>query len=326
MSRIGPEYDAGSEVNRRLAILWGTISLLTACRSSANSADVESISTTDVHHFVTAFASWTPKDTACRALEPYWRTATRGLRSYANKFDVADADLCRRIRQTPARYARLATLLPSLDSAAAEIRGIYAKFDTLHPLTNHPAVYFVVGNGISGGSTTRGRHPVILIGTELLDSARGVPRIVAHELVHTQQDYPFMGSLTGGPTFLRGSLLRHSITEGSADFIASLLLGRPFTNTWAESHEDSLWAEFQRDAHSRDYRRWLYNGWNRKALGDRPPDLGYWMGYRITQAYYDRARDKRQAITDILSIRDFDDFLKASGYRGDTLVGASAKP
>jgi hypothetical protein len=39
------------------------------------------------------------------------------------------------------------------------------------------------------------------------------------------------------------------------------------------------------------------------------------MGYRITQAYYDRAPDKRQAITDILSIRDFDAFLAASGYR-----------
>jgi hypothetical protein len=39
------------------------------------------------------------------------------------------------------------------------------------------------------------------------------------------------------------------------------------------------------------------------------------MGYRITQAYFDRAPDKRPAITDILSIRDFDAFLTASGYR-----------
>jgi hypothetical protein len=59
----------------------------------------------------------------------------------------------------------------------------------------------------------------------LLDSVRGLPRVVAHELVHTQQHYPLIGSLTGGPKILRGSLLRHSIAEGSADFIASLLLG-----------------------------------------------------------------------------------------------------
>ena len=33
-----------------------------------------------------------------------------------------------------------------------------------------------------------------------------------------------------------------------------------------------------------NYSLWLYNGWNAKALGDRPPDLGYWMGYRITKS------------------------------------------
>jgi Predicted Zn-dependent protease (DUF2268) len=122
--------------------------------------------------------------------------------------------------------------------------------------------------------------------------------------------------MTGGPSFLRGTLLRHSIKEGSADLIAEILTGEPKRNAYGETHARELWQEFRADLHSRDYSRWLYNGWNTKNLGERPADLGYWMGYQITKAYYDRAADKRQAIRNIISITDFDRFLAESGYAG----------
>jgi hypothetical protein len=295
------------------ALLASSLAAL-ACGSGPPNAG--GISTGDVHRFVAAFARWTPADSTCAALEPYWNAATPGLLSYAKKFDVSRADLCSQVRRHPERYARLAGKLLSLDSVAAQLRGVYARLAALHPLTNDPSVYFVVGDGIAAGTTTRGKHPVILIGMELNGSAASLPRTVAHELVHTQQQYPFWGSMTGGPTFLRGSLLRHAIEEGSANFIAALVMNRPDTNAWAESHEAQLWSEFRRDAHSRDYSRWLYNGWNRAALGDRPPDLGYWVGYRIAQAYYQNAGDKTKAIADILSISDFDRFLADSKYGG----------
>lgn len=287
-----------------------------AALACGSAAPTSGISTGDVHHFVQAFAGWTPSDTTCVALDAYWKSATPGLSSYARKFDVSHADLCAQIRRHPERYARLAGTLPALDSVAAQVRDVYGKLAMLHPLSNEPGVYFVVGTGIAAGTTTRGQHPIILIGMELNRSVASLPRTVAHELVHTQQHYPLWGSMTGGPVFLRGTLLRHSIMEGSANFIASLLMGRPDSNAWAESHEGELWSEFRRDAHSHDYSRWLYNGWNRKALGDRPADVGYWMGYRITQSYYDRATDKKKAIDDILSIRDFDRFLADSKYNG----------
>lgn len=297
-------------------MLRGVLIVAIAGCAPTRADDRDAISTADAHAFAAALSHWTIADSTCLALEPYWRAATPGFRSYSRKFDVGDADLCRAIRRNPTRYARVAAKLDALDSAATIVRALYAKFDSLRPLSNHPAVYFVVGNGISAGSTTRGRHPIILIGTELIDNVAHLPRVVAHELVHTQQNYPFWGSMTGGPSFLRGSLLRVAITEGSADFIASLLTGRPDSNAWAEAHENELWAEFQREDQGRDYSRWLYNGWNQKALGERPHDIGYWVGYRISQSYYERATDKRRAIAEILTIRDFDVFLRASGYAG----------
>ena len=48
---------------------------------------------------------------------------------------------------------------------------------------------------------------------------------------------------------------------------------------------------------------------------DRPSDLGYYVGAKISEAYYKSATDKRQAVRDILEIQDFGAFLEKSHYR-----------
>ncbi len=45
-----------------------------------------------------------------------------------------------------------------------------------------------------------------------------------------------------------------------------------------------------------------------------PGDLGYYFGYRIAQAYYNRATDKKQAVVDIIEMDDPLLFLQKSGY------------
>jgi hypothetical protein len=45
-----------------------------------------------------------------------------------------------------------------------------------------------------------------------------------------------------------------------------------------------------------------------------PSDLGYYFGYRIAESYYAGQSDKKQAIADLVSIKDFEGFLKASNY------------
>ena len=59
----------------------------------------------------------------------------------------------------------------------------------------------------------------------------------------------------------------------------------------------------------KDLSKWLYQG---DRSTDRPADLGYWMGYRICEAYYKRAADKKQAIREILEIKDFEAFRSSS--------------
>src|SRR4051812_13657994 len=78
--------------------------------------------------------------------------------------------------------------------------------------------------------------------------------------------------------------------------------------------EPSLWDDFKNEMHGTDVSRWLYNQGTSTATPTRPGDLGYFIGYRIVEAYYQKQSDKVAALRDIIEIRDADAFLAASGY------------
>jgi len=63
---------------------------------------------------------------------------------------------------------------------------------------------------------------------------------------------------------------------------------------------------------------WLYReryfDLNVKHFHEKLGDLGYYVGYRISKAYYENSCDKRQAVRDVLNIRDFQDFFRRSRY------------
>lgn len=284
---------------------------------SPDGAGEPRIVTSDVRNFIAVAASLDPSDPGCEGLDRYFDEASEGLREYSRRFKVDQERLCQAMQRTPERYDALEATLAAIQSKEDDIRVVFEGLSRLVPGATWPPVYFVVGNGVSGGSATRGRDAKILIGAELLGGVEHLPRLIAHEAVHTQQRYRGIRRLTGGPAFLRGTVLRHSINEGAADFLTELITGEPPSSrafVYGAANEAELWPEFERDMRGREYRLWLYNGWNRAELGDRPADLGYFFGYRITRAYYERAADKQAAVREILAIRDFDRFFRASGY------------
>ena len=60
-----------------------------------------------------------------------------------------------------------------------------------------------------------------------------------------------------------------------------------------------------------DLSAWLYNY---RSGSDEPYDLGYWVGYRITKAYYLRASDKQAALREIFEVKDPKALLAKSGW------------
>lgn len=130
--------------------------------------------------------------------------------------------------------------------------------------------------------------------------------IVIHELIHIEQN-----------TAPANTLLARSINEGAADFISELVLGYNLNariHEYGNAHEKELWEKFRKQMDGENTEEWLYNGFDPNR--GYPQDLGYYMGYRICQAYYQKAADKKQAVKDILEIQDFNAFLAKSGYEG----------
>lgn len=137
----------------------------------------------------------------------------------------------------------------------------------------------------------------------IADSSR-ITGIIIHELIHTLQQ-----------TSMDNSLLAKSINEGSADFITQLVLDYNINSkihVYGNAHENELWKDFSGSMNGEDSDKWLYNGM--AVTGEAPADLGYYIGYKICEAYYNKAADKKQAIKDILTIKDFPGFLQKSGY------------
>ena len=135
----------------------------------------------------------------------------------------------------------------------------------------------------------------------VIDSVSNIPYTVAHELIHYQQK-------TEGKT-----LLAASIQEGSADFIGQLISGDALNKevrAYGHQHERELWGQFTKEMHGTDTSHWMYEG---KMTNGRPADLGYFIGYRIAEAYYKQASDKKKAIAAILN-EDADKLLNDSGY------------
>lgn len=212
----------------------------------------------------------------------------------------------------------------AVDTARAikdSIRASFRRLSVLYPDAKFTDVYFLIGRMNSGGTTGPSG---LLIGTEIngrdastpvtelspweravTGQIKDLPHIVAHEMIHTLQ-----GPRTGPST-----LLVSALNEGSADFLAEVISGKHIINpayTYGDAHERALWSEFKAAMDSTNTGAWMYQG--DRAPPGRPADLGYWMGYKISKAYYDRASDKHAAVKDILLFTDAKAFLAASGY------------
>ncbi|WP_340076526.1 DUF2268 domain-containing putative Zn-dependent protease [Leptobacterium sp. I13] len=218
--------------------------------------------------------------------------------------------------------ARESTLAVTKHTEA--IRDAYRKFDNIYPEAVFPNTYFVIGILNSGGTIS---DEGLLIGTEMYGRTEETPveilsdwhnsvikpienisYVTAHESIHYNQKLKPSGSLP--------DLLSNAIVEGAADFISKLISGGNFNNShiheWANKREAELWKEFKEVMYEKEaVKDWMYNSVNAK---DKPADLGYYMGYKIVEHYYNNTSDKAKAIRDILELENASDFLKKSNY------------
>ena len=283
------------------------------------------IITDDVTRFWEAYDQSTPDNRSEVFQELYIDPGSPGLQDFIPNRIVSAEALARTVEQNEEYY--LSARDNTLKAADYEpaIRTSFARLKELYPDAVFPDVYFVIGRMNTGG--TIGRNALV-IGTEMyglsesfsmdslsawhrsvLSSPEGIPAIVAHELIHYQQP----------SGILQNSLLYKSLREGTGDFVAELISGRHINehvHEWANQREDSLWTAFRAQMNDTDTSGWLYNANNAKGV---PADLGYWMGYKIVESYYEKSPNKEAALAEILRMNDAQEFLDRSGYHSDEL-------
>ncbi|HEY0459432.1 MAG TPA: DUF2268 domain-containing putative Zn-dependent protease [Pyrinomonadaceae bacterium] len=286
--------------------------------------DAAKFVTSDINLFWAAFDKAKPENDLIVYRDEYLKKGSVGLQEFTRLRIGSSCSLVNSISASPKYYAALRE--SSLKVAAYEkrTRAVFHKLKEIYPEAVFPDVYFVIGRMNSAGTLS---DKGLLIGVDMFGKNEGapvdelgvwhkavvssvdrLPYIVAHELIHYQQKYPRESG--------EWTLLGKALNEGIADFVGELIAGdtiNPHLDKYANPIEKELWLEFKKEMAGTDASNWLYQG--DKTVG-KPADLGYWMGYKIAESYYKNAKDKKQAVREILEIKDFQKFLADSRYEG----------
>lgn len=277
------------------------------------------IETGDADRFAALFERSGGRPTAEQLQRDYLNRGSYGVHVFTPNRIVDASNLAAAIKAKPDLYARaIRTCLPIVKQTTAELRATYLAFRGLFPERALPRIYLVVGADNSGGTAGPGAQ---VLGLETLcgiadtpDRLRSILRgFYAHETVHVFQGEPDAEKM--------GNILLSSVlTEGAADFIATLVTGQqmdPARAAWAAPREAELWRQFEADlvttrgarwnqmkqgtAIGESLNRWVANygsapkGW--------PSEAGYWIGQRIWQRWYDRQPDKQAALRAMLDLK-----------------------
>jgi hypothetical protein len=316
-----------------LAALISALPFITGFTKMTHHPDQAEIVTSDVTHFWQAFTDAANVPMAERAAiyqREYFDRASQGLKDFVAYRRVTPAAFTQHVETNRAYYIEVRPYISEVVEQKAAIKDGFRRLKALYPDIRIPQeAYFVVGPQRGAGMNSD--HGIVMAAEMFATPPRtpysynktypyALPFIMVHEVIHYNQTFQPGDQAT---------LLQYVISEGTADFIASLVLPPPnirqYTEKWEYgcSHEAALAARFAAEQDTKSTGPWMYNntpdtGW--------PPDMGYWLGYRIDQSFYARAHDKTQALRALLEVTDFKALLAASGYPATKLPCVPERP
>lgn len=276
--------------------------------------DAAVITAADVRLFWSAYDLWlirelgAPEKLAGVLQSEYLDKGSAGVKAFIpGRIESAD-NLARVILQHRDYYDAVRHNTEQMENFIPGIRKGLRALQRLYPEASFPAVYFVIGAQSSGGTSSGN---ALIIGSEMFGEGKrylvqlsDVVPMVMHELAHFQQK-----------DHSKSDLLNSAMREGGADFIAELVAGRhidEFNKSYGDSHEQDLWRRFQADIKAGGkIENWMYVF---EPKDGAPRDLGYYMGYKICQSYYQISKDKAAALKTIIEMRSPEHILKDSKY------------
>jgi len=316
--------------NMKIAL---TIFCLLICKVICAQNLSTSFVTTDIDNFWTAYDRIVAtKDSSQKYeyLDRYFISkGTPGLkammkaRSYTNKSYI-DA-----IEQYPLFWKSIRSSMFKAKAYSNEIAANVKKLKTLYPALRPAKIYFTVGAFRSGGTTM---DSLVLIGSEIAmadehtvtqEFATSLPGLFTyfktnpvqtlvftnvHEYVHTQQK-----------TSVANNLLGQCLLEGVAEFLAEKATGKASTLPalkYGRLNAQRIKEVFATEMFNGSEGFWLYSNMTNE-FGNR--DLGYYVGYAMCESYYQKAKNKAQAIKEMIELDynntiDLNNFVNQTGY------------
>jgi hypothetical protein len=270
------------------------------------------VETRDINNYWMAFDSICSTKDYTKQLDfinrIYIKGGTPGVAAFMKARGYTDTLWVNNINAYPKFWASIRPNTLKAFESAKELGKQVKKLKTIYPDLKPSKIYFEIGGMNTGGTTSSDN---VLIGTEIVTGDRNtdvselqgswlknifsngksssIVYLNLHEYIHTQQ------------SGITQNVLGQAIREGSCDFIAELVMGKPVSTgylTYGRAHADSLKKEFKKDMFSGRYTSWFYNGGDE---GEKA-DLGYYVGYEIAKGYYTNAKNKKQAVKDLISI------------------------
>lgn len=302
-------------------VLLGGICLLCGFTTTTLDPDRAQIVTADVDRFWQTFDDAAKVPVGQRAAvyaREYLDQGSQGLKDFTARRIGNAQRFTEHVEGNRAYYEKVRPQIGLVVGQKQVIETAFRRLKAVYPDIKFPKhVYFVIGRQHAAGINSDNG---IILAAEMFATPPGtpynynaaypdfVPFVVVHETIHFNQTFQDEDNIT---------LLQGTITEGTADFIASLALPEPnvrqYTDRWQYGcrHEAQLAARYRQDGGVTTMQPWMYDhapatGW--------PPDMGYWMGYRIDQSLYRQVQDKTAALRSMLQVTDFKSFLKTSGY------------
>ena len=290
----------------------------------ANSQNKQIIETSDIENFWKAFDKLkyaSNKNDSINIIQTeYIDISTKFFKEFIKVRNFKAEEYVSLIHKYPKFWSSIRKETENVKNRKDDIEKILDKYEKEIPNFKRPNVCFAIGCLRTGGTVS---DNLILIGTEIAASTKQTEKselsnwlksvigtfgdivsMVSHETIHTQQK----GNLS--------DLAEHSISEGVADFLSEKISGLTINKIafkYGLENDCDLRKEFlfNYSKNKTDISNWLYNGSKSK---NRPADLGYYIGYRIAEEYYNKAVNKEKAILDLLNRKNYKKIFKKSEY------------
>jgi len=285
----------------------------------------------DVERFAEAIARIEGGTDPERAFQDYLDGANAGLYGWSTRYSIPASRYADAYEKYPAFMKYLGTLTPALKAREAEItedlttlRDMMAEALDHSTLSILPTYYFISPMG--GGGSAEAIANMIAIdyygrnvdapleefadrgfwpgGKQLMQSLDAMVFVASHEMVHWYQTL-MQGELDYIRIYVEegeDTLLARAVREGGADFIARLASGAYTQDQldYGDARERALWMTFRENIYelSDDNPGWFHGA--NPHFPDAPWQIGYYVGMRMCEAYYEAAEDKNLALRFIL--------------------------